>query len=367
MTIKKFAAPIALVAAATLGLTACAANETPATSSSGAQASTSTSGAAGAINITGSGASTQQVAQDAWRAAFQQAHSGATINYQPVGSGAGRKAFIGGGADWAGSDAALSSDELAGTFAKCADGTKPIDIPTYISPIAVIFNVQGVSKLNLNAEVTAKIFSGAITKWNDPAIAALNAGTTLPDLAIKPVHRSDDSGTTENFTDWLNQVAPTVWTQPKAQKWPLNSGEAAAKTSGVVAAVKGGNGMIGYADESQTKGMTVASIGEGGTYSAPTAADAAKIVEAAPVVSGRAENDLALKLDRKAAGYPVVLVSYSIACGQYKDAATGAAVKSYLSYITSDAGQQAAVATAGNAPLSAALAAKVATAVNSIK
>ena len=311
MITTKPPAPIARVAAATL-LSACAANETPA----GAGTQASTSAGAAAINLTGSGASTQQVAQDAWRAAFQQAHSGATINYQPVGSGAGRKAFVGGGADWAGSDAALSADELKGTFAKCADGTAPLDIPTYISPIAVVFNVQGVSKLNLNAEVTAKIFAGAITTWNDPAIVALNPGTTLPGLAIKPVHRSDDSGTTENFTDWLHQVAPTAWTQAKGQKWPLTGGEAAAKTSGVVAAVKAGNGMIGYADESQTKGMSVASIGENGTYAAPTAADAAKIVEAAPAVAGRAQHDLALQLDSKAYGYPVVLVSYSIECSQ---------------------------------------------------
>ena len=98
-----------------------------------------------------------------------------------------------------------------------------------------------------------------------------------------------------------------------------------------------------------------------------TAAAAAKVVDAAPVVAGRGANDLALQLDRKAEGYPVVLVSYSIACSQYADAATGAAVKGYLSYITSDAGQQAAVATAGNAPLAGALATKVAAAVAAIK
>lgn len=360
MDLKKIAAPLAIVTMAAIGLSGCAANETASTGSSAAAGGSSST-------LTGSGASTQQVAQDAWRAAYQTANSGVTINYSPVGSGAGRKAFIGGGADWAGSDAALGSDELAGTFAKCASGTKPIDIPTYVSPIALAYNIEGVSELNLNASVTAKIFSGKITKWNDPAIVALNKDATLPDLAIVPVHRSDDSGTTENFTDWMNQVAPSDWSNEAAQTWPLTGGEAAAKTSGVVAAIKGGKGTIGYADESQTKGMTVANIGENGKYAAPTAADAAKVVNAAPVEDGRADNDLALKLDRKADGYPIVLVSYSIACSQYSDAATGTAVKGYLSYITSEAGQKAAVASAGNAPLSGSLATKVATAVASIK
>ena len=158
MDLKKYAAPIALVAIAALGLSGCAANE------SGAAGSKSTGGSA--TTLTGSGASTQQVAQDAWRAAYQQANTGATINYSPVGSGAGRKAFIGGGADWAGSDSALNAEELAGTFGKCASGTKAIDIPTYISPIALAFNIEGVTKLNLNADVAAKIFSGKVTNWN---------------------------------------------------------------------------------------------------------------------------------------------------------------------------------------------------------
>ncbi len=370
MDLKKIGAPLALLTAAALTMTGCAANETGTAKSSTAASGSSAGSASGSFSgtLTGQGASTQDVAQTAWRAAFQKTNNGATINYQPVGSGAGIKAFVGGGADWAGSDAALSDTDLAGTFAKCADGSKPIDIPTYISPIALAFNVDGVSKLNLNADVAAKIFAGKITNWNDPAIAALNAGTTLPNLAISPVHRSDDSGTTENFTDYLNQVAPTVWTDKANKTWPATvKGEAAKGTSGVVTAIKNGKGTIGYADESQTKGMTVANLGEGGTYAAPSADAAAKIVEAAPQVTGRSANDLALKLDRKASGYPAVLVSYSIACTQYKDATIGAGVKAYLSYITSDAGQKDAVATAGNAPLSAALSAKVKTAVDSIK
>jgi phosphate transport system substrate-binding protein len=366
--IKKIGAPIALLTTAALALAGCAANETSQSSAAPAPGTGSAAGSAFSGTLTGAGSTAQQVAYDAWKAGFQTANTSATINYQPVGSGAGITAFTGGGADWAGSDAAIAADKLTGTYAKCVDGTKPLDIPTYIGPIAIAYNVSGVTKLNLNADVTAKIFSGKITKWNDPAIAALNAGTTLPSLAITAVHRSDDSGTTQNFTDYLHQVAPTVWTEKASKTWPTGvAGEAAKGTSGVVSAVKQGSGTIGYADESQTKGMAVANLGENGSYAAPSADAAAKIVEAAPQETGRDTNDLALTLDRKAAGYPAVLVSYSIVCSQYKDATMGAGVKAFIGYITSAAGQQAAVATAGNAPLSGALAAKVQTAVASIK
>ena len=115
-------------------------------------------------------------------------------------------------ADFAGSDARLKDDELASTFAGCAAGTKAIDLPVYISPIAIVYNVDGVDDLNLDAATIAGIFSGTITTWNDPAIAALNPDATLPSAPITVVHRSDDSGTTKNFTDYLAQNAPTVWT-----------------------------------------------------------------------------------------------------------------------------------------------------------
>ena len=113
-----------------------------------------------------------------------------------------------------------------------------------MSPIAVVFNIEGVDTLNLDAATIAGIFAGTITNWNDPAIAALNSDATLPDLAITPVHRSDDSGTTENFTDYLFATAPDVWTSEPDGVWPLQSGEAAQGTSGVISAVQGGQGTV---------------------------------------------------------------------------------------------------------------------------
>lgn len=118
-------------------------------------------------------------------------------------------------------------------------------------PIAVIFNLGDIKTLNLKPEVIAGLFAGTITNWNDPAIAADNPGVTLPDLAVTPVHRSDDSGTTSNFTDYLHAVAPDVWTWDAAGTWPFEGGQSDQGTSGVVNLVTGGQGTIGYADASR--------------------------------------------------------------------------------------------------------------------
>ena len=143
----------------------------------------------------------------------------------------------------------------AGKFASCAADSSALNLPVYISPIAVIFNVEGVDDLTLEPDTVAGIFAGKITKWNDPAIAADNPNAKLPDANITAVHRADDSGTTNNFTDTLNKLAPSVWTEAAADTWPAAfGGEAATGTSGVVNAVKNGKDTIGYADASAGQG-----------------------------------------------------------------------------------------------------------------
>ena len=144
----------------------------------------------------------------------------------------------------------------------------------------------------MDAATVAGIFAGTITNWNDPAIAALNADATLPDLAITPVHRADDSGTTENFTDYLAQAAPEVWTYEADGEWPLQSGEAAQGTSGVVAAVEGGQGTIGYADASRAEGFGTVAVQVGEEFVTFSPEAAAAIVDASPREEGRTEGDL---------------------------------------------------------------------------
>ncbi len=347
------------VVCTSLALTSCALNEI-------ADESTGTGTARGYLN--GMGASSMSVAQENWIAGFQTENPLATVIYAPEGSGAGRDAFMGGGADFAGSDRAFHLEEnVSGAFAGCADGSTALDLPVYISPIAVAFNVEGVANLNLTPEVLAAIFIGEITTWSDDRITALNPEAALPDLQVTAVHRSDNSGTTENFTAYLHNAAGDVWTAEPDGAWPRESGEAAKGTSGVISAVRDGVGTIGYVDASQAGDAALALIGRDGSFEAPTAEAAARAVEASPVEAGRSTHDLALALDPDAPGYPIVLISYALACQQYENPASSELVRDYLGWVASEDGQRSAAAKAGAAPLSEGLRTRVLEAIESIR
>jgi phosphate transport system substrate-binding protein len=296
--------------------------------------------------LAGGGASSQESAQTAWRAGFQGANSGVTVNYDAVGSGTGRENFISKAFSFAGSDSYLSDDEGQLTAAKerCG-GEDAIEVPAYVSAIAIIFNVPGVDSLNLDAKTVAMIFDGKIKTWDDPAIAALNDGVDLPSTAISPVHRSDDSGTTDNFTDYLSKAGGGAWSYDPDGVWPI----------------KGGEGTIGYADESQAGGLGLVSVQVGSEFVAPSAEGAAKALAVSTPVEGRADVDMAIDVDRtttESGAYPVLLASYLIACQHYDDANEAALVKGFASYVVSDEGQQAAAEQAGSAPLDSTLAEK---------
>jgi len=365
LNITRFGGVTALAAVAALALTSCAANEAGGTAPAAEEGGSALTG-----TLVGIGASSQGSAQEAWVKAFQTANPEVTVEYSPDGSGAGREAFIAGGADFAGSDRALNDEELAGSFGKCVEGTSAIDLPVYISPIAVIFNIEGVDELNLDQATLAGIFAGTITTWDAPEIAALNPDATLPSSPITAVHRSDDSGTTENFTEYLGAAASDVWTWEADGVWPFEGGEAAQGTSGVVDAVTNGTGTIGYADASRAGDLGTVSVQVGDEFVPYSPEAAAAIVDASPFAEGRAEGDLAIEIDRtseEAGVYPIVLVSYLIACGQYADPANVELVKGYLGYIASEEGQDVAAADAGSAPISDTLREKVVAAIDSIQ
>ncbi|GAA4377819.1 phosphate ABC transporter substrate-binding protein PstS [Agromyces bauzanensis] len=363
VNLKRFGVPAVIAVTAALALSSCASNE------GGATPEESPSSLSG--NLVGAGASSQDAAQKAWTAGFQTANPDVTINYDPTGSGAGRETFLQGASDFAGSDRAFDDEEIAaGGFAKCAPDSSIVELPLYVSPIAVIFNLEGVDTLDLDPATLAGIFAGTITKWNDPAIAALNEGVELPDQAITPVHRSDDSGTTENFTDYLFAAAPEVWTWEADGVWPFEGGEAAQGTSGVVDAVTNGTGTIGYADASRAGDLGTVAVQVGDEFVPYSPEAAAAIVDASPFVEGRAEGDLAIELDRSPSEggvYPIVLVSYLVACQEYAEPENVELVKAYLSYIASPEGQDVAAADAGSAPISDTLREKVVAAIDSIQ
>lgn len=366
MKITRTARIAALGAVAALALAGCAANEGAAPTTDPAD------GGAPALQgtISATGASSQTSAQEAWVAGFQTANPGVTVNYEPTGSGTGRTNFLDGASQFVGSDRAFNDEEVAaGGFGACLTDDI-IEVPLYISPVAVAFNVDGIDSLNLDATTVASIFAGGITNWNDPAIAAHNEGVDLPDLAISPVHRSDPSGTQETFTTYLESAAPEVWTWEANDEWPLTGGEAAQGTSGVKQALTAGNGTIGFLDASQAGGLGQVHLEVEGEYVAYSSEAASALVENSPLVPGRGAGDLVFDVDPAAApkgAYPIALVSYLIGCEQYEDKNTAELVKAYFQYMASAEGQEAAAANAGNAPISDGLRDKVLDAIDLIQ
>jgi phosphate transport system substrate-binding protein len=342
----------AMALAGSLALAACgAANESDSGSGS-SEAGSSTEQLSGTLN--GAGSSAQQAAMQGWTAGFSKEQPDVTVNYDPVGSGGGREQFLSGGVEFAGSDAYLSDDEVTKAKDRCSGG-EVFELPNYISAIAVVYNLPGVDKLNLSPDTIAKIFSGSITTWDDPAITADNPDAQLPSTAITPVHRGDKSGTTKNFTDYLAKAAPNSWTGGAVDEWPTQGGEAANGTSGVISAVQAGEGAIGYADESQAGQLGIADVKVGSDWVAPSAKGAAAVVEGSQIKSGRGQYDFAYDINRTPTDksqYPLVLVSYHIGCIQYDDADTAKLVQAFESYVISADGQKAAADQAGSSPIS---------------
>jgi phosphate transport system substrate-binding protein len=353
--------------AAAVSLAACSSSKPSASASStssgaGSSSAASTAAAAptcssGTLNGQGSTAQTNAINQ--WIKDYQSACSGATINYNPTGSGAGVTAFIAKQDDFAGSDSALSVSKGEYSKAQTACGSAAMDLPMVVGPIAIAYKLNGVSKLVLNGETIAKIFLGKITTWNDPAIAALNSGVTLPSTKISVIYRSDSSGTTQNFETYLAATAPTVFTSTpdKDSSKAGFAGQGKAKSQGVAAAIASTEGAIGYDEFSfaVSGGLSTAEIDNGGGPVQLTKDTASKAAEAA-TVKPSGPGDLSLKIDyatKTAGAYPIVLVTYEIVCTKYSDAAKGTFVKNFLNYTAN--GGQAALAQLGYAPLPAAL------------
>jgi phosphate transport system substrate-binding protein len=365
---------LGIAAAALLagGLAACGDDNNG--GSSAAPAATAAGGAKLSGKIAGAGSSAQDAAQKAWIAGFQTGNDGVTISYNPVGSGGGREQFEGGAVNYAGSDSPFSNTdapELKKAEAQCGGADKFVEIPVYISPIALIYNLDGVDDLTLSPELIAQIFSGKITKWDDPAIKSENPDAKLPSARISVVHRSDDSGTSHNFTDYMSKTDAKDWTDEPSDTWPIKGQEAAEGTSGVVDAVKNGSNTIGYADASQAGDLGKANVKVGDKGVAPTPEGAAAVVEQSTLdKTDNPTTQITYTIARETkdpSTYPIVLVSYDAACTTYSDKSTASIVKGYLNYVISAEGQQAAASNAGSAPLTDAVRAKAQAAVDAIQ
>lgn len=347
-------------AALALALAACTpSNEAPAPNpgTTGGTGGNETAALSG--NLQGAGASAQESAMDAWRAGFQNLHTGVNVGYDPVGSGGGIKNFLSNTVSFAGSDGLLDGEEYALALAECDGDLGAIHLPMYVSPVAVIFNVGGVDSLNMSAEVISKVFNGDISKWNDPQIADANPGVELPDATITVVHRSDSSGTSENFTDYLEQASNGAWQYEASKEFPETSAQrvGADGTSAVVDNVTQTPNSIGYADASRAGSLGTVAVLVGDTYVPFTPEAAGNIVAASPLSpDANGPNDLAYVIDRTttdSSAYPLTLVSYHIICQQYDDAKERELLTSFLKYVASPEGQSAAANAAGSAPLPA--------------
>ncbi|MFG2910029.1 phosphate ABC transporter substrate-binding protein PstS [Kitasatospora sp. NPDC048286] len=338
----------AMALVSSLSLAACGSDDNNNTTASGG--SSGSAAAAGAINcgkpgsLISAGSTAQGAAMDVWKTSFAAACSGTTINYQGGGSGAGIQQFNQGKIQFAGSDSALKPAEVDASKAVCTGG-QGIDLPMVGGLISLVYNVDGVDKLVLDGPTAAKIFDSQITKWNDPAIAALNPGAKLPDADIQTFHRSDDAGTTENLTKYFAAAGGGAWSYPAAKPWAGKGGQSANGSAGVSAQVKQVKNSISYVElaYAQTNSLKSAAINTGASKPVEATAEAAATTIGKAQAAGTG-SDLALKLDyatKEEGSYPLVLITYEIVCDKGNKAETLDTLKSFLTYTASDAGQKA--------------------------
>ncbi|MEW1870968.1 phosphate ABC transporter substrate-binding protein PstS [Streptomyces caelestis] len=360
----------ALAVSGALALTACGSDDTGDSNGGGASATAQ----AGNIDcgdakgqLQASGSSAQKNAIDAWVKQYAAACKGVQVNYNPTGSGAGITAFTQGQTAFAGSDSALKPEEIEASKKICSGG-QGIDLPMVGGPIAIGYNVPGVDSLVLDASTLAKIFDSKITKWNDEAIAKLNPDAKLPDLKIQAFHRSDESGTTDNFTKYLKAAAPDDWKYEGGKAWQAKGGQSAPQSAGVAQQVKQTSGAISYMELSYAKdGMNTVSLKtEAAEPVEATIENATAAIGAAKVVG--TGKDLALEMDytpEADGAYPLVLVTYEIVCDKGNKADTLPATKSFLNYIASEDGQ-GLLADAGYAPMPTEIITKVRETISSL-
>jgi len=321
---------VALLLLVGLVASACGSDKKKASSSTAPNATTTTAEQITAT-LAGSGSTFQKSYDEAVIEAFKKQQANITISYGAGGSGKGKTDLAAGVDQWAGTDSLVKPEDMP----KYANGL--LYFPIVAAPITVSYNVSGVSKLVLDGPTVAKIFQEQIKTWNDPAIKALNPGASLPSTKITPVHRSDASGTTSNFTKWLTAAAPGVFTLTAGDtsNWPADE-VAGNGNTGVATAVKQTAGAIGYVDYSDAKasGLVYASIkNKAGKAVDPTLEGTSAALEKTSLNPDLTYNPLNADGD---AAYPIATPTWIITQAKYTDANVVKALKAFLTFIYSD-------------------------------
>jgi phosphate transport system substrate-binding protein len=368
LKVKRFGAALIILVTVAAILSACGSNN-----SIGGSAPTAASpekvacGGKPALNASGSTA--QENAMSRFIKAFEQDCPGQSLNYTANGSGAGIGEFVGGQTDFGGSDSPLNRGEYAKADQRC--GSPTWNLPVVFGPIAVAYNVNGLTSLNLSGPVIAQIFNGQITMWNDAAIGLLNLGVKMPAEPIRVVFRSDESGTTDNFQKYLDTASAGTWGYPAGKKFNGGVGEGARGSDGAAAAVKSTEGSISYIEWSfaQAQQLNTAKVitTAGPEPVAVSPETVGKTISSAWFM--RKGNDLALDTisfyrPNQPGSYPIVLATYEIVCSKYQDAQVGAAVKAFLQSAIGDG--QNDLASHGYMPIPAELKSRLSSAINAI-
>jgi phosphate transport system substrate-binding protein len=316
-------------AAIAVGVAACGSSSNDSSTTGGSSSSSA------ALN--GAGSTFQAPLVSEWASRFKDS-SGTTVNYQPVGSGAGIAQLTAGTVDFAGSDAVMKPEEVAAGRDK---GT-PVHLPIALGAVTVSYNLDGVrAGLRLDGPTIADIFLGRVTKWNDQEIASLNSGVDLPDTDITVCHRSDESGTTANFTQFLADYSRAWESGPgvdKSVQWPVGTG--ARGNDGVAGCVKQTPGAVGYVEQAyalQNNFTTAAVKNREGQWVEPT-------LEATSAAGEGANPPANLEFSTiNAAGarsYPITAVTFQIvwqdSCRAGISEDTARSLKAWLTYILGD-------------------------------
>lgn len=323
----------------------------------------------GKKTLKASGSTAQANAMTRFVYAFEQVCPGQTLNYTANGSGSGISELTGNQTDFGGSDVPLSKDEYAAAEQRC--GSPAWNLPVVFGPIAITFHINGVNSLNLDAPTLAKIFNGAITRWNDPAIQGLNASISLPAEPIHVVFRSDASGTTDNFQRYLDAASNGAWNKEVGKVFKGGIGEGAKGNDGTSAAINSAEGSITYNEWAfaQAQHLNMAKvITSAGQEAVAISTDSVGKTIAGATVMGQG-NDLVFDTvsfyqPRQPGSYPIVLVTYEIVCSKYPDAQVGTAVKAFLQSTIN--GGQNGLGNRGYIPIPDAFKSRLSTAVNAI-
>jgi phosphate transport system substrate-binding protein len=329
-------------AALAMGVAACGSNDEDPSSGGGASSGSANSSAKQGGTINGAGATFPAPVYTEWAARFKD-QTGTTVNYQAIGSGGGIAQFTAGTSEFGATDAAMKPEEEAAAKKK----GDPVHVPTVLGAVTVSYNVSGVNKgLKLDGATVANIFLGKIKKWNDPGIAGANADAKLPDKDITVCHRSDESGTTKNFTQFLADYSPEWESGPgvdKTVKWPTGTG--AKGNDGVAGCVKQTDGAVGYVEQAyalQNDFTTAAVKNKAGNFIEPSLEATSAAGQGAKVPDDLKFSTINAPGDRT---YPISAVTFLLVwrdmCQSGGNATQAKLIKGWLDYALG-AGQEVA-------------------------